>query len=52
MKITTEMTVAAYLEAKAVYDTKKSKVDALNYLEDELKMNRGSASDFIQNFEK
>lgn len=52
MKITTEMTVAAYVEAKAVYHKRKSKNEALDQLKHSVGMNRGSASDFIDNFKK
>ena len=52
MKITTEMTQTAYQAAKDVYHGRISKNDALDILENEHGMNRGSASDYIVNFKK
>jgi 5-methylcytosine-specific restriction protein A len=52
MKITTEMTLAAYQAAKDVYHDRMSKNDALESLEVDHGMNRGSASDYIVNFKK
>jgi 5-methylcytosine-specific restriction protein A len=52
MKISTEMTEAAYTVSKDVYHGRMSKNDALDRLENDFGMNRGSASDFIVNFKK
>ncbi|MFV1977656.1 MAG: HNH endonuclease [Candidatus Scalindua sp.] len=52
MKITTEMTQSAYQAAKDVYHDRISKNDALDSLEIDHGMNRGSASDYIVNFKK
>jgi len=52
MKITTEMTKAAYTVSKEVYHGRMSRNDALDSLEAGHGMNRGSASDYIVNFNK
>lgn len=52
MKITTEMTQAAYLAAKNVYFGKITKKDAQNELSTKYGMNSGSAADFLVNFKK
>ncbi len=52
MKITTEMTHAAYQVSKDVYDGKMNKNNALDYLNSTNDMNKGSASDYIVNFKK
>ena len=52
MKITTEMTEAAYAASADVYHETINKNQALNHLESEYGMNRGSASDYIVNFKK
>jgi len=52
MKITIEMTKAAYTASKDVYHGRLSKKDALDNLESNHGMNRGSASDYIVNFKK
>ena len=46
------MTKAAYTASKDVYHGRMSKNDALNSLETDYGMNRGSASDYIVNFKK
>ncbi len=51
-KITTDMIQAAYLYSKRVFDGKISKKDALDILEDDYDMTRGSASDCIVNYRK
>ena len=52
MKITTEMTQAAYQAAKDVYHDRISRNDALDSLEINHGMNKGSASDYVVNFKK
>jgi 5-methylcytosine-specific restriction enzyme A len=52
MKITTEMTEAAYAASADVYHGRISKNQALNHLETNYSMNSGSASDYIVNFKK
>lgn len=52
MKITTEMTQAAYSISVDVYHGKISKQQAINDLKTKIGMNVGSASDYIVNFKK
>lgn len=52
MKITTEMTHFAYVAAKDVYEGRTDIGEALDYLEGDCGMNRGSANDYIQGFKK
>ncbi len=52
MKITSEMTEAAYLASKEVYEGIRSKQDAIDHLVNDLKMNGVSASNYINNFKK
>jgi len=52
MKITMEMTQAAYQAAKDVYHDRITQKQALDSLETDHGMNRGSASDYIVNFKK
>ncbi len=52
MKITTEMTHAAYIASKNVYHGVLSKNEAIDLLESEHGMNRVSAYDYIINFKK
>ena len=52
MAITPAMTRAAYLASKEVYEGKKSRRDAVDHLENDLKMDRNSASNYINNFKK
>jgi len=52
MKIKTEMIRSAYASAKDVYEGRTELNEALNYLEGECGMNRGSANDYIQGFKK
>ncbi len=52
MKITTEMTQAAYSSAKDVYHKKVSKNDAVNRLKKNYNMNKASASNYIENFKR
>jgi len=51
MKITTEMTEAAYSYAKNVYEERTSKEDALDMLVGDFGMNRNSAADYLNNFQ-
>lgn len=46
-KITAEICRAAYPVAKQVYETKLSKLDAVDYLAREFHMNRTSVTDYI-----
>ena len=48
MEITKEMTKEAYAASQKVYAGKMKKEDALDYLENECKMNRSSANDYIR----
>lgn len=50
MKITKEMTEAAYSYAEKVYNGLIKRNDALDYLENVIGMNRNSAADLINNF--
>ena len=52
MKITTEMTELAYEAAKDVFHGRSNRNDALDYLEKECGMNRGSANEYIGSFKK
>ncbi len=52
MKITTEMTQAAYQISRDVYHGKMNRNDALEYLKSTHGMSKGSASDYIVNFKK
>ncbi len=52
MKITTEMTSAAYHLSRDVYHQRMSKNDAIEYLVNVHGMNKGSASGYIANFKK
>jgi 5-methylcytosine-specific restriction protein A len=52
MKITTEMTRSAYATSKDVYEGRTDLGEALDYLEADCGMNRGSANDYIQGFKK
>ena len=49
-KITLKMTQAAYSAAKKVYNGNATKNAALDELEDTMGMNRGSATDYLNNF--
>lgn len=50
MKITEEISRAAYPVAKQVYENKLSKLDAVDYLVKEYAMNPTSATDYINVF--
>ena len=52
MKISTEMTHAAYEEARKIYEGNKQLNEALDYLQKNYRMNPGSAKDYIHNFKK
>ncbi|MBY4677442.1 HNH endonuclease [Marinobacterium arenosum] len=52
MKITTEMTRSAYAAAKDVYERITKLGDALDHLESDFGMNRGTANDYIYGFNK
>lgn len=52
MKISMEMTHSAYTTAKAVYEGRMEHNDALDYLENDCGMNRGSANNYINGFKK
>lgn len=51
MRITRKMIEAAYSYAKNVYDEKINKENAIDSLEKEFGMNRGSAADYVNNFQ-
>lgn len=50
MKITKDMTKASYSAGKDVFEKKMSRQHAIDYLNSEVGMSRGSAGDFITNF--
>jgi 5-methylcytosine-specific restriction protein A len=52
MKITQEMIEAGFTASAEVYFKKISRQQAIDYLNDEFGMNKGSASDYIVNFKK
>ncbi len=52
MAITPEMTEAAYLASKEVYEGKKSRRDAINHLANNMSMNKSSATSYIDIFKK